>query len=266
MWYVASESLYAKLFTMIFQGQIFCSRCASNVIKGSRFGHEGMLRICNLCLDKLHYDDDDDDDKRSITSNISSSYPQHAMDHYLGALGHHSQSPFAASQLYGRSDDPYSLYSIAEAKRQVSGSDGSGFGSRPLTPGGEADVAVWDESADAHPAPFRRALTEDDRDAMSDPGAFPPESSPTGPRSGTKTPADVAPLAVNGSKSTIQFPGGSPENALDSPYFAGVMRSRVSSYAENEGHTPFLRSRVHSRLNELNMAEAGWRTRRESTA
>lgn len=188
------------------------------------------------------------------------------MDHYLNALGHHSQSPFAASQLFGRMEEPHNLYSIAESRRQVSGSDGNGLNSRPLTPGGEADVAIWEEFGDIHPAPFRRALTEDDRDAMSDSGAFPPESSPTGPRSGAKTPTDLAPLPVNGSKSTIQFPGGSPENALDSPYYAGAMRSRVNSHAENEGHTPYLRSRVHSRLNELNVGEGGWRTRRESTA
>ena len=34
-------------------GQIFCSRCASNIIKGSRFGHNGMVRVCNLCVEKL---------------------------------------------------------------------------------------------------------------------------------------------------------------------------------------------------------------------
>lgn len=30
-------------------GQVYCSRCASNIIKGARFGQDGMIRICNLC-------------------------------------------------------------------------------------------------------------------------------------------------------------------------------------------------------------------------
>ena len=32
------------------------------MIKGARFGQEGMVRVCNLCLDKLAKVDDDDED------------------------------------------------------------------------------------------------------------------------------------------------------------------------------------------------------------
>ena len=38
-----------------------------------------MLRVCKLCLDKLHNDEDDDDDRRSIISMISSAYPYSAV-------------------------------------------------------------------------------------------------------------------------------------------------------------------------------------------
>ncbi|GAA96181.1 uncharacterized protein L969DRAFT_84045 [Mixia osmundae IAM 14324] len=31
-------------------GQIFCSRCASNVISGERYGHDSLIRVCNLCV------------------------------------------------------------------------------------------------------------------------------------------------------------------------------------------------------------------------
>ncbi|EJD03732.1 uncharacterized protein FOMMEDRAFT_105874 [Fomitiporia mediterranea MF3/22] len=250
-------------------GQIFCSRCASNIIKGTRFGHEGMLRVCNLCLDKLHYDEDgDDDDRRSVISNISSSFPYHASDNYLHALGHHSQSPFAASQLFGR-DEPYNLYSIAETKRHLSGSDGSGFGSRPLTPGVEMEDSYWEDTEDAQPAPFRRTLADEDKDSIPESDPFPSDQSPTAPRSGAKTPefpgSSTSPIAA-GTKSSIKFPGGSPELGLDSPRRSSISRSRVNSSAETDLPTPYLRSRVQSRLNELSMGEAGWRTRRESTA
>ncbi|KAL5478589.1 MDM12_4 [Sanghuangporus weigelae] len=232
----------------------------------ARFFALGMLRVCNLCLEKLNYDDDgDDDDRRSVISNLSSSWPYPVADHYLQSLGHHSQSPFAASQLFGRTDEPYSLYSIAETKRHLSGSDGGGFGSRPLTPGGDAVDGYWEESEEAQPAPFRRTLTDEDKDPLPDSEPFASDQSPTAPRSATKTPdlQTSLPFQATGSKSSIQFPGGSPDLNPDGLH---ASRSRVDSYAETEIQTPFLRSRVHSRLNELALGEAGWRTRRESIA
>lgn len=249
-------------------GQIFCSRCASNIIKGSRFGQEGMLRVCNLCLEKLHYDDEDDDDRRSITSSLSSTYPYNMMDNYLSSLAHHSQSPFAASQLFGR-DELHNLYSIAENKRRISGSDGSGFNSRPLTPGEDTEGTIWVEPPDPQPAPFRRTVTDEDKEPESDSDPYAQDQSPTAPRPGAKTPVEVyrtLPFPINGTKSSIQFPGSSPEHGLDSPRPSSSSRSRVNSYAETEIQTPFLRSRVQSRLHELTVGEGGWRTRRESTA
>ena len=227
-----------------------------------------MLRVCKLCLDKLHNDEDDDDDRRSIISTISSAYPYSAVD--SSSLTLHSQSPFAASQLFGRTDEPYNLYSIAETRRQRIGSDGSGIGSRPLTPG-EFENGVWDASGDAHLAPFRRVASEDEKDPLILGDSFTADQSPLGPHSGSKTPTDLqiaVPFPVTGSQSTIQFPGSSPEHAhgLDSPRPPSLFRSRVSSYADTDASTPFLRSRVHSRLTELSVGEAGWRTRRESTA
>lgn len=227
-----------------------------------------MLRVCNLCLEKLHYDDEnDDDDRRSVISTISSTVPHHVVDNYLQSLGHHSQSPFAASQLFGRSDEPFNLYSIAETHRYPSGSDGSGFNSRPITPGLEVDIGPWEETTDAEPAPFRRAMTDDDKDTLAEPDPFPPDQSPTGPNSAIKSPVD-SPLSLpfpdSGAKSSIQFPGSSPEHGPDSPGTAS--RSRVNSHNDSDIQTPFLRSRVQSRLNELAYGETGWRTRRESTA
>ena len=103
---------------------------------------------------------------------------------------------------------------------------------------------------------------------ISDP--YTSDQTPSVPRSATKTPdfPSTIPFPTNGTKSTITFPGGSPEypHGFDSPYPSSQFRSRVNSYAETEIPTPFLRSRVQSRLGDLAMGEAGWRTRRESTA
>ena len=116
-------------------GQVYCSRCASNIIKGARFGQDGMIRICNLCLDKLAKVDEDDDDSRSVVSSATSPFAAHQLGSESRSfnLSYLSQSPFAASQLFGRSDS-FSLFSIAETKRHRSVSEGSGSVSRVATP------------------------------------------------------------------------------------------------------------------------------------
>ncbi|KAK0465502.1 uncharacterized protein EV420DRAFT_1744569, partial [Desarmillaria tabescens] len=190
-------------------GQIFCSRCASNIIKGSRFGHDGMVRVCNLCLEKLaKVDDDDDDDRRSVVSSVMS-FPAHQVGETM-TLAHHPQSPFAASQLFGRTDEPFNLYSIAETKRRISGSDESGFVSRPITPQlRERDDGMW-ESPEEPSAPFRRGVSDEEkeRDVFESTG-FPASQTPIA----FPTMRDVDPLT-----SSIQFPMGSPEHCgQDSP-------------------------------------------------
>src|ERR1700691_2968603 len=228
---------------MIILGQIFCSRCASNIIKGSRFGHDGMVRVCNLCLEKLaNVDDDDDDDRRSVVS-MNSPFPAHRMgsDSFTMNL---SQSPFAASQLFGRTDEPFNLYSIAETKRPISQADDSPWGSRPITPGNQMQEDRTWELVNENPAPFRRGLTDEEKDLANLPNAFSNDNSPTAP--GSKTPIDfpiTVPVSIEGPPtSSIQFPGSSPEHGLDSP--RPSMRSRFNSYGDFDVPTPFIRSRV----------------------
>ncbi|KAL6307650.1 hypothetical protein BKA93DRAFT_926297 [Sparassis latifolia] len=247
-------------------GQIFCSRCASNIIKGARFGHDGMVRICNLCLEKLaKVDDDDDDDRRSITSNVSSPFAAHQLggEPFSFALAHHPQSPFAASQLFGRTDEPFNLFSIAETKR-YSGSDDSMIGSRPETPN---DDSGSDRFIRENPAPFRRALTQEEKDPVSLSAKFSHNNSPTA--AGSKTPVDFPvsiPISMDASMSSVQFPVSSPDQAYAFES-SGMLRSRFNSYADFEIVTPFIRSRVQSRLGDsIGSGEPGWRTRRESTA
>ncbi|KAI0778644.1 hypothetical protein BD413DRAFT_510727 [Trametes elegans] len=251
-------------------GQIFCSRCASNIIKGARFGQEGMVRICNLCLDKLAKvdDDDDEDDRRSIMTSMTSPFAAHQFGSESRSLNlyTHPQSPFAASQLFGRTDEPFNLFSIAET-RPYSGSEESGFGSRPVTP---IDGLATARFIRENPVPFRRSLTEEDKDSVSMGDKFQRDNSPTAP--GSKTPIEfpvTVPVSVEGATSSVQFPVSSPEQPyhIESP---GVLRSRFNSYADFDGSPPFIRSRVQSRLGESfsgnAFGEPGWRTRRESTA
>jgi 1-phosphatidylinositol-3-phosphate 5-kinase len=258
-----------------------------------------MVRVCNLCLDKLaKVDSDDEDDHRSVVS-ISSPFPAHQfgsdpfssmnLNLNLANLGNQSQSPFAASQLFGKTDEPFNLYSIAETKRPISRSENSSMwgSSRPITPTGRGRTGANGQMVEDHawepirenPAPFRRGLTDEEKDLSNLPNPFSNsasnDDSPLAP--GSKIPIEfpiTVPVSVDGSGATIatssiQFPGSSPEHGgLDSPRPGSVtMRSRFDSYGGDfEVPTPFIRSRVQSRLDSLPSGEPGWRTRRESTA
>ncbi|SJL06106.1 uncharacterized protein ARMOST_09442 [Armillaria ostoyae] len=174
---------------------------------------------------------------RSVVSSVMS-FPAHQVGETM-TLAHHPQSPFAASQLFGRTDEPFNLYSIAETKRRISGSDESGFASRPITPQlRERDDGMW-ESPEETSAPFRRGVSDEEKehDVFESTG-FPPSQTPIE----FPTMPDVDPLT-----SSIQFPMGSPEHG-------------------GQDTTPFIRSRVQSRLDNIGTGEPGWRARRESTA
>lgn len=220
-----------------------------------------MVRVCNLCLEKLaKVEDEDDDDRRSVVSSTASPFPAHQFgnDSFALSLGHHPQSPFAASQLFGRTDEPFNLYSIAETKRPISGSNNHSLSAPPRD---------WEHVREST-APFRRNLSEDEKDPLSIPNFK--NTSPTStvaPRS--KTPVDfpvTVPVNVEGTTSSIQFPVSSPDqHGPDSPGNYNAMRSRFSSFGDFDVSTPFIRSRAHSRLDSFPTLE-GWRTRRDSTA
>ncbi|KAH9486348.1 1-phosphatidylinositol 3-phosphate 5-kinase FAB1 [Psilocybe cubensis] len=248
-------------------GQIFCSRCASNIIKGARFGSEGMVRVCNLCLEKLaKVEEDDDDDRRSVISSATT-FPAHQMGIESFTSLPHPQSPFSASHLFA--NEPFNLFSIAETRKPLYGSDGS-F-SRPETPlMREGEDGVW-ESVRDNPAPFRRALSDEEKEHQESPPASLPvdHTVPNGKikkQLGIDFPASK-PIDIDASQSSIQFPIGSPEQ-LGTPRLQ--LKSRTTSshpYGEFDVATPFIRSRVQSRLEPQTLeVEPGWRMRRESTA
>ena len=244
--------IFSRCFLL---GQIFCSRCASNIIKGSRFGEQGMIRICDICLKTLEegLPEDDEDDRRSVVSSSPSAFPAHQHRQSFEAF---PPSPFSASQLFSRADEPFNLFSIAESRRHPSDS-----GSRPQTPGEitSAPTTPWNIIDRAAP-PFRRGIEDDDADvqplAVFDGVVVPPTPS-------TTLPGSIAfPTNDPTQQSSIQFPVSSPDQ-MD--FTRPGQRSRVNS--EIEPQTPFMRSRVQSRLNDLmNAGDIGWRTRRESTA
>ncbi|KAG8884991.1 1-phosphatidylinositol-3-phosphate 5-kinase [Tulasnella sp. 331] len=249
-------------------GQIFCSRCASNIIKAARFGSEGMLRVCNLCLSTATAveEEDDDDDRRSV---VSTNFPPHQLDMMR------SHSPYHSSPLHLKSEEHNSLFPIGES-RYHEDDGGFGSGSRPSTP---ADQQWSEPPGPAVPPPFRRGIKDDDKETES---AEPLESMMSASPSASSTQAAVAPAspasvpfpkraASNGvplpELSTIQFPASpSSSDGKGSPH---PLRSRFNSYAtEYDPIASLARTRRLSRM-EVATPDIGndeWRMRRESSA
>jgi 1-phosphatidylinositol-3-phosphate 5-kinase len=211
-----------------------------------------MVRVCNLCLEKLaEVEEDDDDDRRSIIISSVTSFPAHQLG--IDAFITHPQSPFAASQLFGPTNEPFNLYSIAETKKRPH--IGSDDDTRPeafyLAEGADG---IW-----GNPAPFRRPLPDEEKD-HGDVVSFNLDI-PLNSKGHVEFPTTTKPITIDTSMSSIQFPIGSPEH---SP--RPLSKSRGGTYGEYEVATPFIRSRVQSRLDTSFDTEPDWRIRRESTA
>ena len=223
-----------------------------------------MIRVCNLCLEKVSkVEDDDEDDRRSVVSSTTSPFAtHHPSDPY--SLVRYTNSPFSTSQVQvtNQKPDAFNLFSIAESKR---GSE------NPRSPVGSAD-APYDRDGDligelihSTAVPFRRNLANDETEPIRIPGSghersFEADSS--------KLPVEfpiTVPVSGIGPISSIAFPGSPPEHSLE---HTDDIRSRInSSYGDFDGSgTPFVRSRVQSRITDNFGPEPGWRTRRESTA
>jgi 1-phosphatidylinositol-3-phosphate 5-kinase len=254
-------------------GQIFCSRCASNIIKGTRFGADNTIRVCNLCLEKLEEeeDDPDEDDRRSLFSTVTSPFTAH-------------QYPFSNAR---------DLHAIAESnsrqRLQSFGSDDGSLGSRPRTPGNELDI--WDEigmssqslqaglgingkpfgASLGKAAPFRRRILEDERmkdeipfsgspDTLGDDEGEDGDENPSNKSLNPKPDrldANTQELNITvdksalsdeiNTKSSIQFPGMSPERDRPIPLALSPTNFGISGTPRRMSLSNLLsRSRVNS--------------------
>ncbi|KAL8278325.1 hypothetical protein RQP46_009217 [Phenoliferia psychrophenolica] len=160
-------------------GQIFCSRCASNIISSARFGSQGVVRVCNLCLSIMedgesspqsHSLANASPDARYLRSSLrdpgTRSGTTLTISAPLEASARPPQSQFAASHLFPRSETPY----LASLGASLLGNRGGGAGgsemefegtgrgsqasSRADTPGEYGD----DGDAGSQPASPKRRL------------------------------------------------------------------------------------------------------------
>lgn len=169
-------------------GSIFCGRCASNLLRASRFGAEGTIRVCNLCLGNLE-EESDDDDLHSLGSSHHPSAPlmqlegPHALHRSISQHHHHGFQHHLHHQLHSptMSVSPRTTFN---GGLPTPGSNDlyseAAYASRPLTPderfeaflGGPDDDSQFgprsppmvglEDQAPLRPAPFRTTIAADD--------------------------------------------------------------------------------------------------------
>ncbi|CAG8545834.1 16742_t:CDS:2 [Acaulospora morrowiae] len=70
-------------------GQIFCSKCASNIISGEKFNHEGSMRVCNWCSKIMkEYSEESDTDQGLTGKNDLSTYTPQVRQIHLTPENH----------------------------------------------------------------------------------------------------------------------------------------------------------------------------------
>ncbi|WVF69167.1 hypothetical protein IAT40_003942 [Kwoniella sp. CBS 6097] len=259
-------------------GQIFCSRCASNIIGARRFGQEGAVRVCNLCLKIMEeYKDDDDEDRRSINS-VSTSvhrFPSISDRAFLDAAMSpevpYAKSPFAASQLFtSHPNDSLTAIDESSVPTRWGGENELYRPTTPLDMGGSQlsdseDAHMW-SSRPQTAAPFRRPMEEDQKsDHMREDETAHPHSHPDSSGSALSSPD----AGASRSQSRVEFPrtdtfstdgGMDPRVSLsrvDSNQPLIGLRTRLSSKASQGGLTALLDSEK---------SEGLWRARSHSFA
>ncbi|WVQ65810.1 uncharacterized protein L199_003988 [Kwoniella botswanensis] len=280
-------------------GQIFCSRCASNIIGARRFGQEGAVRVCNLCLKIMEeYRDDDEDDRRSINS-VSTSvhrFPSISDRAFLDAAISpevpYAKSPFAASQLF-TSHPNESLTAIDESSVPTRWG-GENDLDRPYTPleigGGSQlsdseDAHIWTSSRPQTAAPFRRPI-EDEQESNHIPedgvhneqDASQPQSSPSSPEalaSGTQSRAEPVSKKGNMGPPALPLPPRVEFPRTDTMSTDGGLETRVP-LTRMDSNLPLigLRTRLSSRASQGGLtalldsekSEGLWRARSHSFA
>lgn len=262
-------------------GQIFCSRCASNIIGARRFGQEGAVRVCNLCLKIMeeYKDDHDDDDRKSINSIATSARLPSITDRaFLDAAVSpelsYAKSPFAASQLF-TSNPNESLAAIDESSVPTRWRDHDEM-DRPYTPNGGGsqsdDEDIWTMRPNTA-APFRRPVDDENKESgvpdSSDQSPDPAGSQSPSPPSPEErhvrldsTPHEMLPRRVEFPRSdTYSSDGGenqrAPLHRVDSNAPLIGLRTRLSSRASQGGLTALI---------DGDKAEGLWRVRSHSFA
>ena len=175
-------------------GQIYCGSCASNIIAGNRFGFQGYIRVCNLCLAVM------EDDQEQHPSHSMHPLAEETTLERIPSRTHNLARPFISAPLESQVRAPQAEFAAAtlfpRAEFPAPADDDMDNLSRPDTPIDDEHAffqqyhgspfatngytSPFEDSpvfSDSHElatgtfAPFRKTLAEDEEQ----PEGLPPE-------------------------------------------------------------------------------------------
>ena len=200
-------------------GQIFCSRCASNLVPGERWGHSGTLRTCDQCKHML--EEYDRRQKIDADARASSARPRaHSVSSVVDEA-HDVPAPrseFAATTLF--SHDSHML-----PRRRSSASDeaeGAGMQLHELEALGDLSAA---EPMAVEEAPFRSGLDEGENQASELVAPDAAMVTPEEPQDTSDETRDEAEAETSAADDTPDDPSVSPRTA--SPVRRSTARQKL---------------------------------------
>lgn len=174
-------------------GQIFCSRCASNLVPGARWGQKHAIRMCDQCHTMLEeYDRRErmDAEARDKSQRQPLLAPSPGLVPDLDDV-HTPQSQFAAKTLFAKDAFPYRDDVVSD----VAGSDeADALEDRYREVLGDLSASEAPQALATEVAPFRSGLDEIEThasDLIEAPAHIPPPSPDTSPPSPQHTPRDA---------------------------------------------------------------------------
>ncbi|GBB85059.1 hypothetical protein RclHR1_11630001 [Rhizophagus clarus] len=164
-------------------GQIFCSKCASNLIPGGNFSHEGLMRVCNFCLKYMmrEYGEDfgvNNGQGMSEKNDFNNSLTQRQIHNSSLLPDNHNiistNMVTPEIQYTLQSPNPYGLLqnqplplprapspdrlSLNDGIKKMFAASSSFFMARS-----RSNTISAEDNGTTSPAPFRRSLTEEDK-------------------------------------------------------------------------------------------------------
>ncbi|CAG8501415.1 14331_t:CDS:10 [Gigaspora rosea] len=154
-----------------YECQIFCAKCASNIIPGEKFNYDGAMRVCNFCRHLMEDYGDNSDAETEHWTTEKNDFPNNPLarsqtiltdNHNIPSSTTSELTPTLNAHLSPRPPSPDAL-----GLKRIT----SLFMSRSRSNTINEDSHII--SSPSPPAPFRRSLAEDDKNTpAANPEAF----------------------------------------------------------------------------------------------
>ncbi|CAG8513560.1 6429_t:CDS:10 [Cetraspora pellucida] len=223
--------------------QIFCSKCASNIIPGEKFNYDGAMRVCNYCRQLIKDYGEDSDSEPEYWTPEKNDFTNNAIPrlHFTQptSTDNHSIPSNTTSELICSNLNPHlsprppspDTLSLNDGLKKIISVGSSLFMARSRSNTITEDPHIV--GLPSAPAPFRRSLAEDDKntpaanpEAVLDPEIAPFMSDEEGEDDvhydSLTNPSNVLSFVVT----SILHVGGSSESATPTP--------AVSEYADSD--------------------------------